>query len=86
MDFEIIKETKEELEVKIENVTIAELLRVYLNQNDKVKFVAWKRQNHQEPATLRIETSGENPKKSIKTAIKEVTKELERIEKDFSKL
>lgn len=86
MDFEILKESKEELEIKIENVTLAELLRVYLNNDEKVKFVAWKRQNHQEPAILRIETSGQDPKKAIKNAIKEVTKELEKIEKDFSKL
>jgi DNA-directed RNA polymerase subunit L len=86
MEIEILKDEKNILEVKIEELTIVELLKVYLNKDSGVEFVAWKREHPTESPILRIETKGKTAKKAIKDAISVVEKELDSFEKDFSKL
>jgi DNA-directed RNA polymerase subunit L len=86
MDIDILKEEKNEIEVRLGSLTIAEILRVYLNNDTNVKFVAWKRAHPTENPILRIETSGKSPKKAIKDAIGVLTKDLDKFEGDFSKL
>jgi len=43
MEMKILKSEKDEMELEIENLTIAEILRVYLNKDSSVIFAAWKR-------------------------------------------
>ncbi|MBL7059261.1 DNA-directed RNA polymerase subunit L, partial [Candidatus Pacearchaeota archaeon] len=45
MEIKVLKSSKEEIELEIENLTIAEILRVYLNKDSNVSFVAWKRKH-----------------------------------------
>ena len=45
MEIEFLKEEKDDIEVKLENVTLAEILRVYLNEDSSVTFAAWKREH-----------------------------------------
>jgi DNA-directed RNA polymerase subunit L len=84
MEVEILKEEKGEIEVQIDSLTIVEILRVYLNEDSNVDFVAWKREHPTKNPILKIE--GKNPKKSLKDAISSVVKDLDKVEKDFSKL
>jgi len=42
MELKILKDEKEEIEVELENMTLAEILRIYLNKDSNVDFVAWK--------------------------------------------
>ena len=86
MDIDIIKDEKNEIEVKIGNLTIAEVLRVYLNKDSSVKFVAWKRKHQTEVPTLKVQTEGKTAKKAINDAVNTMTKELDRVLGDFSKL
>ncbi len=79
MEIEIIKSEKDDIELKIDNVTIAELLRVYLSKTEGVDFVAWRREHISKPAVLKVQTSGKTVKKAISEAISA-------IEKDSSKL
>ena len=37
----IIKDEKNAIEVELENITLAEILRVYLNKDSGVSFAAW---------------------------------------------
>lgn len=83
MELKILKDEKENLEVQIDNLTIAELLRVYLNKDDKVAFAAWKREHPTENPILAVKTKGKMAKKAVKDAVDAVVKELDKVDKDF---
>jgi len=83
VEFEVIKKDKNELEVKIDNLTIVELLRVYLNKDSSVTFAAWKKEHSSENPILKVQTKGKTAKKAIDDAISLVIKDLEKVEKDF---
>ena len=82
----VLKNSKEETELEIENLTIAELLRVYLNKDSSVSFVAWKRKHPTEKPVLLVKTKGKTAKKAITDAISVITKNLDKLESDFKKL
>ena len=84
MDLKILKSDKEEIEVEIDNITLVEVLRVYLNKNSDVSFVAWKREHPTKNPVLKVKAK--NPKKAIKEAVSVVVKELDKIGKDFASL
>jgi DNA-directed RNA polymerase subunit L len=84
MDLKILKDEKEEIEVELDNVTLAEVLRVYLNEDSSVSFVAWKREHPTKNPVLKVQ--GKNPKKAIKDAVSTIGKELDKLDKDFSGL
>jgi len=84
MEVKILKNDKDSVEVEIDNLTIAEILRVYLNKDASVNFAAWKRDHPTKNPILKIE--GKNAKKSLKDAVSAVVKDLDKIEKDFAKL
>ena len=64
MNVEIINQGKDILEVKVDNVTVAEILRVYLNKAG-IKFVAWRLEHPSKPILFKIESSGKTVKKAI---------------------
>ena len=86
MELEIIKSGKDEVEVRIGNMTLVEILRVYLNKDPSVSFAAWKREHPSEKPILRVVTSGKTAKKAINDAITSITKELDKIETEFKKM
>ena len=81
---EILNQDKESIEVQLDNLTLTEILRVYLNKDSDVKFAAWKREHPTKNPILAVK--GKNPKKAIKDAVVAIVKDLDKIEKDFSKL
>ena len=84
MELNILNEGKESIEVQLDNLTLVEILRVYLNKDSDVKFAVWKRDHPTKNPILTVKSK--NPKKSIKEAVSAIVKDLDRIEKDFSKL
>lgn len=82
----ILKESKEEIEVEIESLTLVEILRVYLNKDSSVTFAAWKREHPTKKPILAVKTKGKTPKKAINDAIALIIKDLDKIESDFKKL
>ena len=84
MDLKILKSDKEEIEVELDSITLVEVLRVYLNENSDVSFAAWKREHPTKNPVLKVRAK--NPKKAIKDAVSAVTKELEKVGKDFASL
>ncbi len=86
MDIEIIKEDKNEIEVRVGSLTIAEILRVYLNKDSSVKFAAWKRDHQSDGPILKVQSDGKGAKKAISDAVNAVTKDLDKVAADFSKL
>lgn len=86
MDIEILNHSKDELEVRLENITLVEILRVYLNKDDSVTFAAWKREHPSEKPILKLQTRGKSPKKAINDAVSAIEKDLDKIEDGFKKL
>jgi DNA-directed RNA polymerase subunit L len=84
MQIEIVKQDKNDLELKIDNTTIAEILRVYLNKNG-VDFAAWRREHPTKPVTLRIQTGGKTVKKEVGDAVSQIKKDLDSILKGVKK-
>ena len=84
MNVEIVKQDKNEIEIKVDSVTIAEILRVYLNTQG-VEFVAWKREHLTEPAILKVESSGKAVKKEISEAVSAIKKDLDSMVKVLKK-
>ncbi len=86
MDIKIIKNEKNEIEVEIDDITIAEILRVYLNKDSAVNFAAWKQEHPTKNPILKVKTKDKTAKKAINDAVTQITKELDKIESDFKKL
>ncbi len=86
MEVKVLNESKDMIEFEINNATIAELLREYLNKDSAVVFAAWKREHPTKAPIVKVETKGKDAKKVIKDALKIIVKELDSIEADFKKL
>ena len=85
MDIKILKNTKEELQAEIDSVTVAEILRVYLNKDASVSFAAWKQEHPTENPLLKVQTKGKAAKKAVDDAVSAITKDLDKVEGDFKK-
>ena len=86
MEINIIESSKNEIKIEIENLTIAEILRVYLNKDSAVTFVAWKRKHPTEKPVLLVQTTGKIAKKAINDAVNSIAKDLDKLESEFKKL
>lgn len=86
MEIKILMSEKEEMEIELENLTIAEILRVYLNKDDSVTFAAWRRLHPTDKPVLKIKTKGKTAKKAIGDAVAAVTKDLDKTLEEFKKL
>ena len=84
MEIVVLKDEKDSLEVQIGSLTIAEILKVYLNKDSNVDFAAWKRDHPTKSPVLSI--SGKNPKKSLKDAVSAIEKDLDKVEKEFKSM
>ena len=85
MDISIIKEEKNDLEISIDNQTIAELIRSYLNKDSSVKLGAWKKEHYSKPLILKIKTEGKTAKKALQDAISKIQKDLTKYKNEFKK-
>jgi len=83
MEIKILKDDKNELKVEIGNLTMVELLRVYLNNDSSVKFAAWRREHPSKNPILHIKTSGKSAKKALQDAIASVEKDADKFLNDF---
>ena len=86
MDIKVLKSEKEEMLLEVDNLTILELLRVYLNKDSNVEFVAWKREHSTKNPVLKVKTKGKTAKKAVNDAIAQVLKEIEKIGSDFKNM
>ena len=86
MELKVLKNSKEEIEVELENLTLVELLRVYLNKDAGVSFAAWRRDHPTEKPILKVTTKGKTAKNALSDAISSVFKDLDKLEDDFKKM
>ena len=85
MEIKILSDEKNELEVQMDNQTVAEIVRVYLNEDDSVKLAAWKKEHYSKPLILKIVTDGKTAKKALADSIAKVKKDLEKYSEEFKK-
>ena len=86
MEINVLKKEKNELEVEFSNLTFPEILRVYLNKDSSVTFVAWKKEHATRNPVLLIKTNGKDVKKVLENSISEIVKDLEKVELEFKNL
>ena len=78
MNIEVIKSEKNEVELKIDNLTIAEVLRAYLYENG-VEFAAWRREHPSKPLLFKIETTDKAVKKVVADSVEQIKKDCDKI-------
>ncbi len=86
MEINVLRAEKDEIEVELGNLTIAEILRVYLNKDANVGFAAWRREHPTKRPKLLVKTKGKTAKKAIADAVKAIEKDLDKLSSDFKKL
>ena len=86
MEVNVLKSEKNEIEVELENITLAEILRVYLNKDSNVEVAVWKREHPTKSPVLLVRTKGKTAKKAIDDAVSTISKDLDKVASDFSKL
>ena len=86
MNIKILKDEKNELEVQLDNQTVAEIVRIYLNKDDAVKLGVWKKEHYSKPVILRIETDGKTAKKALSDAISKIQKDLSKYADEFKRV
>lgn len=86
MEIKVLKSSKDEIEVELNSVTLAEILRVYLNKDSGVSLAVWRREHPTENPILIVQTKGKSPKKAVDDAVKDISKELDKFLGDFKKL
>jgi DNA-directed RNA polymerase subunit L len=85
MEFKYLKDEKNEAEIEISNLTVAEILRVYLNQDDAVSFAAWKREHPSKNPILTIRTKSKAVKKVLQDAAAKIGKDADNLVSKFKK-
>ena len=86
MEVEVVKADRDDFEIHVDNQTVVEVLRVYLNNRvDGVKFAAWRREHPTKPIIFKIQTSGKTVKKAVADAITAINKDCDNILKGIKK-
>ena len=78
MNIEVLKNEKNNVELKIDNLTVAEILRVYLYEHG-VDFAAWRREHPSKPLIFKIESSDKNVKKVVADAVSAIKSDCDKI-------
>lgn len=86
MEVKVLNKEKNAIEVEIESLTVAEILRVYLNKDSSVTFSAWKREHATKNPVLAVKTKDKDAKAVVDNAIKAVIQELDSVLGEFKKL
>ena len=86
MEIKVLESSKNEIRVELDNLTIAEILRVYLNKDSGVDVAVWNREHPTKNPILYVKTKTKTAKKAIDDAVKSISKELDKISSDFKKM
>jgi len=78
MNIEVVKSDKNEVELKIDNLTVAEVLRAYLYENG-IEFAAWRREHPSKPLIFKIEGKEKAVKKAVSDAVAHIKKDCDKI-------
>ena len=85
MIVKVLKDEKNHLEIELNNLTMAELLRNCLWEDDSVKFSAWRREHPTKNPVLIVKTEGKTAKKAVADCIERIDKMADKIAEQFKK-
>ena len=85
MELKVLKDEKNNLIVEVDNQTVAEILRVYLNEDDAVELAAWRREHPEKPVIFEIKTKGKTAKRALEDAAAAVEKDTDKYIEEFRK-
>ncbi len=85
MKITYIKDEKNEADIEIDNLTIVEILRTYLSEDENVSFVAWKREHPTKNPLLKIKTSGKTVRKAVSDAVSRIEKDADKLVDEIKK-
>ena len=80
-----VKDEKNEADIEFDNLTIAEILRAYLAEDENVSFVAWKREHPTKNPLLKVKTSGKTARKAISDAVSRIRKDTDKLLEEVKK-
>ncbi len=78
MEIEIVKKEKQSIELKVTNLTVAEILRVYLAEQGTA-FVAWKREHPSKPIIMKIQVNSGTAEKAVADAVSALQKDCDKL-------
>ncbi len=84
MNVKVLKEEKNDIELEIDNLTVAEILRIYLNDSE-IEFAAWRREHPSKPAVFKIVSSGKSVQKVVSEAVSGIKKDCDSLLKAVKK-
>ena len=85
MELKVLKDEKNNIVFELDNQTVAEILRVYLNEDSAVELAAWRRDHPTKPVIFEIKTKGKSAKKAIEDAAEQIEKETGKYADEFRK-
>jgi DNA-directed RNA polymerase subunit L len=81
----LIKQDKDELQLEIDNLTIAELLRNYLWQDSATVLASWQKDHPSKNPILVLKTKGKSPKKVLQDTMGKIQNLNAKILSEFKK-
>jgi DNA-directed RNA polymerase subunit L len=81
----VLKSEKNHLEIEIDNLAVAELLRNALWEDDSVTVASWKREHPTKNPVLIIKTDGKTAKKALSDCIERISKITDKVRDDIKK-
>lgn len=82
MQVSVLKMEKNEADIQLDNVTVAEILRVYLNEGG-VEFAAWRKEHPSKPVVLKIKAG--NVSKAVSDAVSAIKKDCSMLVSELKK-
>ncbi|MBI3333895.1 hypothetical protein HYZ97_00195 [Candidatus Pacearchaeota archaeon] len=74
MQIKILHQDKHQADIQLDNVTVAEILRVYAYKAG-ADFAAWRREHPSKPVVLKIQSSDKNVSKVLADTVALIGKE-----------
>lgn len=78
MNIVFLKKEKNEVELTIDNITIAEILRVYLNEAG-ADLAVWRREHPSKPVVMKIVSSDKPVTRVVSEAVSALKKDLSKL-------
>lgn len=85
MEIRVLSKRKDELQIEIDNLTIAELLRKSLWQDNSIQIAAWRREHPTKNPVLIVHTKDKAAKKALLDCINRLNKLNLTLLEDFKK-
>lgn len=81
----VLKNEKDHLEIELDNLTVAELIRNALWEDSSVTVASWKREHPTKNPVLIVKTEGKTAKKALLDCIERLEKVTDKVKEDIKK-